>query len=122
MAEGLQLHPGGLRELFASKYHMEGGRRGDLRKIWDALSEGWLVENDDEDNDEDGPSEYIEKRDGEAGWTRLEQIVAMSKEDWLALRLVDDEDQENDEGEESEEEDEEEEVEQIGQEGDDEDS
>ena len=107
---------------------MEGGRREDLRKIWDSLSSdgSWdLVDGGVYD------SITIEKQNGEAAWTRLEQIIATTKAEWIASRQMGGGDQENGEDEEAdveeadeevdvedEEDEEEEEVEQMGQEQD----
>lgn len=123
VSEGLEFHPGGVSKLYTTKDYMEGGRREDLRKIWDSLSSdgSWdLVDGGVYD------SITIEKQNGEAAWTRLEQIIATTKAEWIASRQMGGGDQENGEDEEADEEvdvedeedEEEEEVEQMGQEQD----
>ena len=83
VAEGLRLHPGVVWELQTSKKDMDGGNRDDLRKIYDSLDTTgtWSIIDGNMKRQMD---EYIDKRDGEAAWTRLVQILELSEEEWQA--------------------------------------
>ena len=63
--------------------------------------------------------DYIPKRDGETAWTRLEQIMIMTKEEWDTDRRIPYEAEEDESDDEEEEEvgesDEEEEEEEVGE-------
>ena len=91
LAEGVSLHPG-LRfdAFYVLKAALDGARREDMRVIWEALEimteeeidgtmrGGISVELDPEKDD----MEEIKKWKGEAGWSRLVQVMEMSKEEW----------------------------------------
>ena len=66
VAEGIQFHPGVVRNFAAPREAMDEASREDLRNIWDALFQDgiWIV-------DELGCGV---KQHGEAGWRRLEHM------------------------------------------------
>ena len=68
VAEGIQSHPGVVGSFAAPKEAMGEASREDLRNIWDALSQDgvWIVDE----------LYWIVKQHGEAGWRRLEHILA----------------------------------------------
>ena len=79
VAEGFALRPGAINSLTTTKDGLEGGRKEDMRKIWDALPLDGHFCIDDETSDE-----FFDKQNGEVAWTRLEQMIAMSREEWIA--------------------------------------
>ena len=112
VAEGLHLHPGVVIEIQTSKRDMEGGSRDDMRKVWDSLSTHgtWSIV---DENCIRQQAEYIGKEDGEPAFSRLEQILDMSREEWDDDRQIahetelaaDEEEETEDEDEETEDED-----------------
>ena len=93
LEEGLRLHPGLLlRELNVSKDYLREERMEDIRVMWDALETGgWIRVELASGGSYD---EQVWKTEGEAGLTRLTQIMEMSKEEWAA-QLREREDAEN---------------------------
>ena len=81
VAEALRTHPGLLSEFFASKDVYKGGKREEIRVVWEALKpDGRLVVGL---WDEFGfVGEPIEREEGEAGWTELGQVLDCSSEGW----------------------------------------
>ena len=85
LAEGVRLHPGlHLDGVNVEKDDLDEASQEDIRVLWDALKTGSEFSVLD-------PSliVIVSKEEGEDGWTRLTQIIEMSKEDWAAQ--VDDE-------------------------------
>ena len=82
LAEGVRLHPGLLLGYFSVlKDGLDEARKEDIRVVWDALETGRVWVDLDPEKDEE---EEIEKTEGEAGWSRLVQIMEMSKDEWAA--------------------------------------
>ena len=86
VAEALQGHPGLLSEFFASKDVYKGGKREEIRVVWEALKpDGRLIVGL---WDEFGfVGEPIEREEGEAGWTELGQVLDCSSEEWTDAQM-----------------------------------
>ena len=77
----LHTHHGLLSEVIARQDVYTGGKREDMRIVWEALkrkgflivdARGWIA------------GKTLLKQDGEAAWTRLCQILDLSTEEWAA--------------------------------------
>ena len=83
LAEGVKLYPSLPLKFFAvQKDDLDEASQEDIRVMWDAVepSGGVSVGRDPEGDD----YEWVDKNEGEGGWTRLAQIMEMSKEEWAA--------------------------------------
>ena len=83
LAEGVKLYPSLPLKFFAvQKDDLDEASQEDIRVMWDAVepSGGVSVGRDPEEDD----YEWVDKNEGEGGWTRLAQIMEMSKEEWAA--------------------------------------
>ena len=81
LAEGVRLHPGFLlREFTVPKDDLDEARREDIRVRWDALETGGeaFVELDPR------VFQWVEKTEGEEGWTTMVELIHMSKEELAA--------------------------------------
>ena len=108
LAEGLKSHPGVVGGALTGKESLDGGRKEDLRVLWDALMPTGIL---DLLTEWDWLEEELYKEDAEAAWIRLCEIRDLSKEEWVAqLEEAEggDEEDEVEEGREDEDEDEEE--------------
>ena len=83
VAEGVQLHPEVVGVVETSKEALDGGRKEDVRVIWDAIrpSGFWSMIHYTEPG---GPCENMRKDDGDAAWERLEHVVDVTIEEWRA--------------------------------------
>ena len=87
VAEALRAHPGLLSEFFASKDVYKGGKREEIRVVWEALKpDGRLIV-----GIWDEFSEAIEREEGEAGWAKLGQILDRCTEEWSGAQTEADE-------------------------------
>ena len=85
LVEGMRLHPGLLlRELLVAKDYLGEERKEDIRVMWDALETGGWILVDLDTEDFMRTYEEVKKTEGEAGLTRLAQIMEMSKGEWAA--------------------------------------
>ena len=81
LAEALSMFPPGPWDVQVSRQNMLGGKREDLRKVWDSLqagSSGWKIEL--------GTREVaIFKGEGaDDGWDWVEQMLDLSEEEFVA--------------------------------------
>ena len=66
---------------------MEEASQSDIRVIWDVLeTDGeFIVKQEDDTHLEEFLNwEIVKKTNGEGGWTRLTEIMSLSKEEWAA--------------------------------------
>ena len=82
LAEALSMFPSGPWDVEVSRQNMLGGRRQDLRKVWDSLQAGdseWKVEWSSKRRT------TILKREGaDDGWDWVEQMLDLSEEEFFA--------------------------------------
>ena len=94
LADGVRLNPSLILDGFSVlKDDLDETKEEDIRVMWDALKTGGkvFVELHPEELGYSAlrsvaPLQYFEKAEGEAGWTKLVQIMEMSKEEWAAKR------------------------------------
>ena len=91
LAEGVRLHPG-VRPTFVTvlKDDLDEASKEDIRVVWDALkTDGHFSVVDPSQLD----GQTVRKEEeGEDGWTRLTEVMEMSKEEWAAQVEAQDED------------------------------
>ena len=91
LAEGVRLHPG-LHPAYVTvlKDDLDEASKEDIRVVWDALkTDGHFSVVDPSQLD----GQTVRKEEeGEDGWTRLTEVMEMSKEEWAAQVEAQDED------------------------------